>query len=158
MNDTKFVGGVQKLSQRIAHIRATLFVPALVNELGELLLRRTLDRFDREVDPDGRDWAPLKESTLARRRRDGKKGSKKLFVTGAMRGDIKLIRGSAIGAIATNTGAGVRIGVTDPAQVTKAGAHNYGRGSPQRRFLGIGRLDIKSVDSFMRRRSEQLGN
>lgn len=153
--DTQFVKGAEKLATRIRTIRATLAVSVLENEIGQLLLRRTLDRFDREVDPDNKPWTPLAPSSLERRRRSGGKQGKKILVqSGAMRGAIRRIRGSASGLVAANTGAGFRIGVDDQEQTGKALAHQKGTSSiPVRRFLGIGRLDIKAVDGLLRRRS-----
>ena len=157
MEDTKYVNGVKKLGQRVKTIRTALALPVMVNEITDLLLRRTLDRFDREIDPDYVPWEPLADSTLARRRRDGVKSTKKLNRTGAMRGAIKRIRGAAAGLLVTNTGAGARIGVADPAQTKKAAAQQYGtRFIPQRKFLGIGSLDVKSVDSLLRRKAKSL--
>ena len=158
MDDTPYVRGVNKLAQRIRTIRERLGVAAMVEEVGALLLRRTQDRYDKEVDPDGRPWVPLAKTTLQRRRRAGGISGKKILVqTGALRASIQLIRGGLSGAIATNTGAGVRIGVADEEQLGKAATHNYGRvATPMRKFLGIGRLDIRAVDSFMRRRANKL--
>lgn len=159
MADTKFVSGVAKLQRRIATIRATLSLPVMTEEIGQLLLRRTLARFDAEVDPDNKPWKPLSSETLRRRNRaGGKPGAPILVQTQKMRNSIRLIRGSASGAVFTNTGAGVRIGITDPEQVDKARAHNYGTGNiPVRRLLGVAALDVKSVDSLLRRRAVKLG-
>lgn len=156
VTDTEYVRGAARLAQRIRTLRAALSLPVLENEIGQLLLRRTLQRFDNEVDPDGRPWAPLSTETLRRRKRKGGKQGKKILVqTGAMRAAIRRIRGSASGLIAVNTGAGFRIGVADKEQTGKAAAHQFGTaGIPVRRFLGIGRLDVKSVDSFLRRRAD----
>jgi hypothetical protein len=158
--DTKFVKGAEKLSRRIATIRAALALPVLVNETGELLLRRHLKRFDEQVDPSGRPWKPLAASTLARRGRANKSQSSRiLYQTGQLRAAIRIIRGDVTGSIFSNTGAGVRIGVSDPDQVGKARVHNYGYGyTSQRRFLGVGPLDIRAVDALMRRRAATLEN
>jgi len=57
----------------------------------------------------------------------------------------------------TNTGAGIRIGITDPDIATYGVVQNRGNGRvPARRFLGIGRLDVKAVDSKLRRIAAQL--
>ncbi len=153
--DNQYVRGASRLAQRIRTLRAALAIPVLEEELGRLLLRRTLQRFDNEVDPDGRPWAALSASTLSRRKRKGGKQGKKILVqSGAMRAAIRRIRGSSEGLVAVKTGAGFRIGVDDKNQTGKAATHQYGRpGIPVRRFLGIGRLDVKSVDSFLRRRA-----
>ena len=155
--DTKFVKGADKLKARIATIRANLALPVMTEDIGKLLLARTLRRFDREVDPDERPWVPRKEATIERRSRAGFDGEGPLLVqTGALRNAIRLIRGGK-GTVSTNTGAGVRIGVQDTEIAKRAGAHQRGYGHiPQRRFLGIGRLDIKAVDSLLRRKAVQL--
>lgn len=157
-SDSQFVNGAAKLSRRIATIRERLGVPALTKEIGELLLTRTQRRFDEEVDPDGNPWVPLSLHTILIKRRLGYGDKKKLVRTQRLRNSIRLLRGSASGAVFTNTGAGVRIGI--PAGTKEAAygrVQNYGGGRiPARRFLGIGALDIKSVDSFMRRRAQQI--
>lgn len=154
--DTKYVSGVAALKRRIATIRETLQLPPMMDAIGDLMVKRTLTRFDAEVDASGRDWAPLSVSTLRKRARAGT-GKKKLNETGAMRAAIKLIRGSAAGAVYTNTGAGFRIGISDPAQTLKGAVHNKGTDTvPQRRFLGVGSLDVKAVASLMHRRAKKL--
>ena len=150
--DTAYVRGAERLARRIQTIRRSLALPVLTNEIGELLLRRTLDRFDREVDPDGDRWVPLKSGTQRVKARLGVGGILKRTLR--LRNSIRLIRGSVTGLIFTNTGAGIRIGVADPTAAVYGGYHNRGvRPNPQRRFLGIGELDVKSVDSFLRRRA-----
>lgn len=156
--DTRYVRGAEKLGKRIATIRAVLSVPALVQEANQLLLRRTLRRFDQQVDPDNRPWTPLAESTLARRgRAGGSKGSPILVQSGELRRSIKIIKGGA-GTIYTNTGAEGRIGVEgSESLVGKARAHQRGtKNIPVRRFLGIGRPDVKAVDGLLRRKAESL--
>ena len=161
-DDSKFVRGAEKLRRRIQTIRDTLGVKALTTEIGDLLLRRTLDRFDKQVDPDGRPWTPLAQSTLERRKRaGGRPGMPILRQSGELRGSIKLIRTAVEAGTATyvNTGAGVRIGVEgDSDLIGKARAHQKGykpKGIPIRRFMGVGRLDITAVDGLMRRAAKK---
>ena len=143
ISDTKFVYGAEKLGKRIATIRAKASIPVLTAEIGELLLQRTLRRFDRQVDPDERKWKPISEAGVSSKRRAGFDGKPLLRRTGQMRSAIKLIRGG-IGSTFTNTGAGVRIGIDDPKIAERARAHNQGQGNmPVRRYLGIG--DRKST-------------
>lgn len=151
--DTSYVRGAARLSQRISTISAALNLPVLTESVASLLLARTLRRFDQQVDPDGRPWEPHAESTKRQR------GSNATILnrTGAMRGAITRIRGNAAGTVYAITGAGARIGIDDPRQVPKGTYHQYGtRHIPQRRFLGIGRLDVKAVDSLLRRKSIAL--
>lgn len=156
--DTRTVTGADKLKLRIATLRATLALPALTDEIGRLLLKRHLTRFDAEKDPDGEPWKALKPSYAARKAREV--GPRKLLVTtGEMRKSIQIIRGDDTGTIFTNTGAGIRIGIRNPRVIVRARTHNrgYPRGKvPMRKFLGIGKLDIKAVDSLLRRQADKL--
>ena len=121
-----------------------------------MLLRRTLERFDREVDPDGTPWKPLAPATVIIKRRLGFGHKGKLKRTEALRRSIRVIRGG-LGTVYTNTGAGFRIGVDDPKVVEYARVQNSGADRiPARRFLGIGRLDVKAVDSLLRRKAQQI--
>lgn len=150
VRDSEYIRGAARLGQRLNTLRVTLALPPMMEEIENLLLNRTLRRFDQEVDPDGRPWRELSFETRKRK----PLGSKKLRETGQMRASIKRIKGSAAGAMYAITGAGFRIGIDDPDQVDKGRAHQYGtRHIPVRRFLGIGRLDVKAVDSLLRRKA-----
>jgi phage gpG-like protein len=156
-DDTAYVRGAQRLSQRIQTIRTNLSLPSMVDEITDLLFKRTLQRFDAQVDPDNVPWRPLAAYTLQRRAREGFSPGPILQRTRALRSAIRVIRGAATGATYTNTGANSRIGVTDPDIVPYAAAQNKGTDHiPARRFLGIGRLDVKAVDSLLRRKAAQL--
>jgi len=155
--DTHYVQGAERLSRRIATIRRNLSLPVLTDEIGDLLLKRVLQRFDAEVDPDNVPWLPLALATLERKRRLGYGGQKKLVRTREMRNAIQKIKGVNAGATYANTGAGVRIGIANPEIAKYARAQNQGVPGhiPARRFLGVGRLDVKAVDSFLRRKGQQ---
>lgn len=156
MADTEFVRGAERLGRRIATIRENLRLPVMTQEIGELLLRRTHERFDREVDPDGRPWVPLAPSTIEIKRRLGYGNKGKLKRTEALRRSIRIIRGG-LGTTFTNTGAGVRIGIESPKIAEYGKAQNQGTDRiPARRFLGIGRLDVKAVDSLLRRKAKEI--
>ncbi len=153
IKDTPYVSGAAKLGQRMATIRGKLDLPNLTKDVADLLLSRTLRRFDREEDPDGRHWVPHSKETVRKRG----PGAKILNETGELRNSIRRIRGNAAGTVYTITGAGSRLGVEDPQIARRAAANQYGTlHIPQRRFLGIGRLDVKAVDSLMRRRAAKL--
>src|SRR5471030_1248932 len=144
--DTKFLKGADKMAQRIRTIRANTGLPSMVEELGQFILRRTLESFDKEEDPDGRKWAPLSDITIRRRIREHFPGETPILNRmGDLRKSIELIRGSAAGTLFSNTGVGVRIGITDPL-LAKIGLflNNGTNRIPARRFLGIGALDIKA--------------
>lgn len=154
--DTPFVRGAGKLQTRIATIRQSLQLAAFTEEVGQLLLRRTLNRFEREVDPDDRAWAPLKETTLRRKAYLGYGNKKKLQRTGKLKDSIRLIRGGA-GTTFTNTGAGFRIGIENPDVALYGKIQNAGNNRIKaRRFLGVGALDIRAVDSLLRRKAAEL--
>lgn len=154
--DNRVVRGHEQLSRRIATIRRNLGLPAMVDEIGKLLHRRHLERFDREVDPNYVPWVELSPATLAIKRRLGYGHKGKLQRTGALRSAIRIIRGG-LGTVYTNTGAGLRIGVEDPRIAEYARDQNEGTSRiPARRFLGIGALDVKAVDSLMRRKAAAL--
>lgn len=154
--DQRVVRGHEALTRRINTIRANLGLPAMVQEIGALLHRRTLERFDREVTPDYVPWVELSPATLAIKRRLGYGHKGKLQRTGKLRAAIRIIRGG-LGTVYTNTGAGLRIGVDDPRVAEYAREQNDGTSRiPARRFLGIGALDVKAVDSLMRRKARSL--
>jgi len=156
--DTKFVRGAAKLSQRIKTIRNSIALPSMVEEITDLLLKRTWRRFDRQVDPNENKWEPLKESTISEKKRSGFGDQPTLVRTKAMRKAIHAIRGG-FGSTYFNTGAGGRIGIDDPEITEYARVQNKGDKShniPARRFLGLGALDIRAVDGLMRRKGKQL--
>lgn len=177
MADTPYVKGATKLRQRIATIRAGVpfALNRAVSDAGQLILQRTRNRYLRGVDPDGRPWTALSGATLVRKKRPptspqyrDKGQLAKGFSTGALYGSIQLIRGSSAGLFAAVTGAGVRIGIGNAGAfgpVQKRGkdiaqyARTFQQGSanqPARRFIGIGALDVKSVDSLLRNRIRRL--
>lgn len=154
--DTRFVRGADRLRRRIASIRRSIDLPDMTEQIGELIYLRTMRRFDQEVDPDGKPWPKLKAETEKRKIRQGLGSRKMLVASGQLRDSIKLIRGG-VGSTFFNTGVGLRIGVQDPEVAKYARVHQQGLGEiPARRFLGIGRLDIKAVDSLLRRKARQL--
>lgn len=163
IRDTHYVRGAQKLGRRIASVKQALSVAVVVELAGPYMKRRTLERFDKEVDPDDNPWARLSRSTVLRRKRKPgtrmKNGRPKILDdSGSMRAAIKAIRGRADGAVYTNTGAGVRIGITDPKQLAKAFVHQRGWDrTPQRRFLGVGRKDTDAISAMLRRAAERAG-
>lgn len=145
MTDTHFVRGAAKIAKRIRTIQARTQIALHSGLLEDLLLRRIKDRFERQVDPDGRPWPRAAASTLKR-----KTNPKLLQRSGTLLRSIAIIRVNNRG-LAVATGAGFRIGVTDPEAARYGRFHQFGIGVPQRRFLGIGELDRKAVDSLLRR-------
>lgn len=153
--DTRFVRGADKLRARLQRVGDAVNLAALIEDIGQTLERRTIQRFDREIDPDEQPWQPLAEVTLRDKKKLGFGNRRKLVRTGELRSSIRRIRGTA--GLAVNTGAGFRIGIENP-KVAKRGRYlNFGTGKiPARRFLGIGRLDVRAVDGLLRRKAKFL--
>lgn len=155
----QFVHGDQKLLKRLATLRKGL--PPLVSKerLGAFLIRRMQARFEQRVDPDQVPWKARSPAT------DG--NHPLLERTGQMRKAIAVLGGANGGGLGVATGAGFKIGVKSINVIDGDGkAANtavYGRTHqlgtkrvPKRRFIGIGRLDVKAVDSLMRREAAKL--
>ena len=154
--DTTLVRGTERLLARIKLIRETIDPPGLMDDIANLIKKRVLQRFDRQVDPNGVKWRPLEPSTIARKRRGGYGGKAALVRTGKLRDSIKVIRGQA-GSRYTNTGLGFRIGIENPEIAKYAAVQNRGsRHVTARKFLGIGRSDIAAVEALLRRRVKRL--
>lgn len=154
--DNQYVQGGDRLVDRVATIRKKLAIADVVGDIGAFLLRRTLNRFDEEVDPDGKRWKPLADSTLRRREYADASGKKMLVRTRTLRESIKIIKGG-LGSTFTNTGAGLRIGI-DASARTEDGKSValYGKIQNQRRrFLGVGTQDVRDIDSMLRRRGDE---
>lgn len=170
-----FVDGVDKLKRRIATIRSkvSFTLNAVVEDFASLLLRRIKERYSIGVDPDGNPWADLRPATLERKKRYPTKpeySTTKGFSTEALFNSLSIIRGTSAGLFAVSTGVGVRIGIGREggmgwtkvrgedisiyARVFQKGnsAHNQ----VARRFLGIGRLDVKSAGAFLNRRVKNM--
>lgn len=158
MQDTRYVRGPERLARRMATIRAALSLPVLTEEVANLLLKRTLARFEAQVDPDNNPWAALKETTQLRRKMSGYSPAHPILQrTKELKHAIHVLRGASPGAVFTNTGANARIGVDDEEVTGRARAHQYGNSRVvARRFLGIGQLDVKAVDSQLRRLGAKL--
>jgi hypothetical protein len=152
------VRGESALRRRIQTIQEGIGPLVSQERLGAFLLRRIKERFDRAEDHHGTPWKPRSVNT---------RGDHPLLKkTGALFGAIDVLKGP--GGFGINTGAGFRIGVKRVAvqeRARTAYTDEYGRymqkGSakqnrPPRRFLGIGPLDVKAVDSLLRRELKKL--
>lgn len=101
----------------------------LMETLGTLVEGQTKRRFVTKTDPDGAAWAPLKPSTVARRR---KKSKGILTDTGRLMGSISHTSSATTALIGTN--------------VFYAPFHQHGtRKMLARRFLGIGARDMAEI-------------
>lgn len=154
--DNKYVRGAAKLKTRIATIRSSIDLPGIESDIGQLLLQRTLRRFDRQVDPNENKWIPLSKSGARSKAYRVGPEAPLLVRSGALRKAIALVRGG-LGQLQLNTGAGMRVGIEDQQIAEYARLHNQGKGGmPLRKFLGIGALDVKAVDALMRRKAQEL--
>ena len=152
------VSGDQKLLKRIRTIQEGLPALASRERLGDFLVRRMQERYGRRVDPEGRPWKERSTNTKGDHPLLEKKGYLRKAI-GVLGG----INGSGMGI---NTGAGFRIGVKSVrvqertrtvVTAVYGRAHQLGnKRVPRRRFLGIGRLDVKAVDSLLRREMKKL--
>lgn len=152
------VTGDQKLLKRIKTIQKGL--PPLISRerLGAFLVRRMQERYERRVDPDEIPWKERSPNTRGNHPLLEKKGY--------LRKSLGVLGGANGSGMGINTGAGFRIGirsmkVQEPTRTVDTAV--YGRTHqigtkrvPRRRIVGIGRLDVKAVDSLMRRELNKL--
>lgn len=152
-----YVTGAEKVVSRLRTIRASTAVVLHGKGIENLLLRRTKERFLKEVDPGGVAWKALAQSTIDDKIKRNKL-MKKLQRTGLLYNSIAIIKRSQT-TLASATGAGFSIGVVnsnngeygaDPGIYGRV--HQFGTSRvPKRRFLGISAADVKSVDGILRR-------
>lgn len=157
MNDTPQVKGVGSLSSRIKRLREGAV--GIVNDvqIAQLLESRIRARFAQGVAPDGTPWPGLMETTIARKGRKGSRNKDKLLQdTGRLFASLKIIQGGNVGLLAGATGAGVRIGISDPIAAEYGRLHNYGLGQEKRRFIGLSTLDVVAVSGYLRRRLKSI--
>lgn len=131
----------QKLKAKLLAVGAT--ARSVQPALEQRMLKRTQDRFLREIDPDGKPWPPLDPAT---RKKEGTAGPNQILIdTGTLARSIRILKGTTAntpGSVKVPTGAGFSIGSTLP----YAAVHQKGLGRvPVRRFLGIGKGDIRSM-------------
>lgn len=159
MTDTKQVVGAAALNRRLRRIREGVNATLLNDrEITEFLVDRNRRRFREGVDPDGIRWTPLKKGTLRRKKWDGvAQANRPLYRTGLLYRSIGVLsrKRGEFGIAAVGT---YRLGVRDPKAAAYGAYHQFGIGVPQRRFLGISALDIKAVDSMLRRAIIRIAN
>ncbi len=151
------VVGAGALLKRIATIQSGIGPLVSRERLGAFLVRRMQERFDKEQAPDGSRWKSRASSS---------RGNHKILNrTGALRGALGVLEGSG-GGFGAATGAGFRIGIrsvkvrdgsrTSDTAVYGRIHHQGNKHVPQRRILGISALDVKAVDSLLRRELKKL--
>jgi hypothetical protein len=151
------VKGAGKLAQRLRTLRSNLGDVVSEQEIAPFLLRRIKRRYEAGIDSDLRPFKPLSPKTIAKKKRKAsilaRKPESILFETGKLFASLRVVERT--GSFASPTGAGFSIGInpTDARSQRLARIHQFGlQGTPQRKFLGVTRLDVKAVDSLIRRR------
>lgn len=150
------VVGTREVMRKIRAMRDAALAVANSEALEGLLLSRIRGRFVEGVDPNGRPWPGLMESTIARKGR-GKHGdpTRILRDTDRLFKSLQVIRGVHTGLFAGATGGGFRIGISDPQAAVYGRIHNYGLGGQvKRQFIGLGATDILAVRQFINRRTK----
>lgn len=151
--------GFPQLERKLAALGAIDFTP-LLEGIGALTERQTLDRFEAERDPSGRPWRPLAASTVLRklggsRRAYGKRG--RLTAQARRRlGAIKILQeaghqGGLVDTVASQVqGDQVMTGVNKVyAAIHQFGGAAVGKpGIPAREYLGFGSQDTQEVEQF----------
>lgn len=157
MNDTPQVKGVSSLASRIKKLREGAVGIVNDSQIATLLESRIRARFEQGVSPDGTPWPGLMQSTIDRKQRKHSRNAKKLLQdTGRLLASLKIIQGGNAGLLAGATGAGVRIGISDPIAAEYGRLHNYGLGQEKRRFIGLSKLDVLAVSGYIRRRLQSI--
>lgn len=157
MRDTPQVVGAAALIQKLKKVREQTVGVLTEPEIQNLLVKRIRARYEQGVSPEGTPWAGLMESTIERKKYQGYKNPAALLrATDRLFNSIRVIKSGNIGLLGVSTGAGFRIGVTDPAAVERGRIHNYGFGVERRQFLGLSPLDVRAVGDMMRRRLKSI--
>lgn len=154
------IAGTQEVIRKLRAMNAAALGLTVDERLKSLLLSRVLGRFDEGVDPNGSPWPGLLAATLARKKRNphDAQPDRLLYGAGRLRRSIKVVSGVAQGLLASSTGLGFRIGITDPYVAKYGRLHNYGIGQDKRQFIGLGALDVVSVKAFLRRNVKSIAN
>ena len=129
-------------------------------KIGQRLVKRMKERTRKGIDADLKAFRPLAASTIERRKRSGNESVKPLLDTQALVESIQVINGNVASGARVNTGFSFRIGA--PAK-NKYGEeygkyHQLGTATiPQRKFLGVNRLDSRSISRMLKRLYEGKG-
>lgn len=127
------ISAVQKHLSRLAGKVGTI-QPAL-KTIGETLVNSTRERWDQQIDPDGKDWQPLKPATLKRKAKK-KKPLKILLQDDQLRFTISP-------QVEENT---LIIGSPQKYAATHQLGRKIGKGTiPARPFLGISKQDEADI-------------
>ncbi len=130
------IEGLGDVRRRLSELADRLADPApALNEIGELLLNSTRERFRSRKAPDGTPWAPLSESYAARKPKN--------------RGKILVLEGQLMKTLNYEAD---RDGLLFGSPEVYAGTHQFGRAEsniPARPFLGLTAEDIVHIDEIL---------
>jgi len=127
IDDREVQAALRRLREKVGDLSDTF------RDIGEHLLNATQARFDREIDPAGNPWTPLKPKTKASKRRKGYR-DKIMQMRGHLRDHLVMQADPD----------GVEIGTNRIYGAT----HQFGdasRGIPARPFLGISEDDTQYI-------------
>jgi phage virion morphogenesis protein len=127
--------------------RLTDLTPAM-NAVGEYMLAKTRDRFDDEVDPDGRRWQVLAPRTVESKQRRKTKPGKRARVRAGASNILKesfLLR-DTIAYQADSTS--VRVGTPQEYGVFHQSDEPRSK-IPQRKFLGVDAEDLAEINEIV---------
>ena len=154
---TKWLG-IDRVKKVLGAVATGASVAFGSGKLEELLLERTLARFDPEgsnlyaqKSPDGVKWAELADST--KRKRSNKDYSQKLVDTGAMRDKITILNKAPLEKIKSAFGATSIIGIQPGTKEAKIGEYHQS-GTPRmpaRPWLGVNEKDMNDMNKLVRK-------
>jgi len=80
-------GYLKRFAERVGRLEGTSWKKELAGRLGNVLSNSAQDRFDTNIDPEGRAWKPSKR-VLGAKGKNGKPGGRTLTDTGRLKGSI----------------------------------------------------------------------
>lgn len=113
-------------------------------EIKTALEASTKLRFNRGVDPEGKDWKPRSKRYAERLKAQGRLTPRVLVVTGRLQRSIEYISDDKRVVIGTSVDYGAVHQEGDPA-----------RNIPQREFIGVSDLDIERIDEIIEKHIEK---
>lgn len=132
---------VDRLLGKLLSVESDITKP--LEQLGEAIIGNTQRRFEEEVDPDGKAWAPLSESTIKQRR----KGNNGTGAPDQILNDTGLLKGSYI---ATVVGRTLEVGTNVEYAVYHQGVEDSVDGNlPVREHLGISDEDVLDAEDII---------
>lgn len=137
IDDREFTKALESLGQKLSDPSAAL------RSVGEYMLLKTRDRFDREVDPENKAWAPLAAATIKAKQRKRDQGKGGLAPSGILK-ESGLLRDTITYQLKKD---GVLIGTPR----AYGQYHQFGtKRMPMRQFLGVDDEDKAEILAIFR--------